>query len=107
MKVFLVAAACSILMAMAGCSGSDGGQPRGLFTGYVTNKSEEEVTAKFGKPDSVDTSTPNTAKWTYKRKTFEPDTQNHAHLPEGCRRQDEGDAGHLRLSPEHLRRRGP
>jgi len=76
MKVFLAAAACSILMAMAGCSGSDGGQPRGLFTGYVTDKSEEEVTAKFGKPDSVDTSTPNTTKWTYKRKTFDPDNQN-------------------------------
>ena len=76
MRAFLVAAACGILLTLAGCSGSEGGQPRGLFTGYVNDKTEEEVTAKFGKPDSVDTGTPNTPKWIYKRKTFDPDNQN-------------------------------
>ena len=54
----------------------DGGQPRGLFTGYVTDKTEEEVAAKVGKPDSVDSSKPSTLKWIYKRKTFDPDNLN-------------------------------
>jgi hypothetical protein len=76
MKAFLMAASCSIAIALAGCSGSGGGQQRGLFTGYVTDKTEEEVTAKVGKPDSVDASNPNTPKWIYKKKTFDPDNQN-------------------------------
>jgi hypothetical protein len=76
MKAFLIAASCAITLALAGCSGSGGGQQRGLFTGYVTDKTEEEVTAKVGKPDSVDASNPNTPKWIYKKKTFDPDNQN-------------------------------
>lgn len=76
MKAVFVAVVFGILLALAACSGSGGGQQRGLFTGYVTDKTEEEVTAKVGKPDSVDNSTPNTPKWIYKRKTFDPDNQN-------------------------------
>jgi len=76
MKKFLVAALCGFVVALAACSGSGGGQQRGLFTGYVTDKTEEEVTAKVGKPDSVDTSNPNTPKWIYKKKTFDPDNRN-------------------------------
>jgi len=75
MKAWLVAAACSMLLALAGCSGG-GGQQRGLFTGYVTDKTEEEVVAKVGKPDSIDNSKPNTPRWIYKKKTFDPDNQN-------------------------------
>jgi hypothetical protein len=40
------------------------------------DKSEEEVVAKVGKPDSIDNSKPNTPRWTYKKKTFDPDNQN-------------------------------
>ena len=58
MRNLLMAALCGAFLALAGCS--DGGQPRGLFTGYVTDKTEEEVVAKVGKPDSIDTSNPNT-----------------------------------------------
>lgn len=76
MKAFLVAAACGILMALTGCAGEFSGTARGLFTGYVTDKTEEEVTAKVGKPASVDSSTPNTLRWTYKKKTFDPDNQS-------------------------------
>ncbi len=76
MKAFLVAAACGIVLAVSGCSGRDGGQQRGLFTGYVTDKTEEEVVAKVGKPDSVDASKGSTLRWVYKRKTFDPDNQN-------------------------------
>ena len=71
MKATLVAVACGVVLALTGCS--DGGQQRGLFTGYVTDKTEEEVVAKVGKPDSIDDSKPNTPRWIYKRKTFDPD----------------------------------
>jgi len=74
MRALLVAAICGVFLTLAGCA--DGGQQRGLFVGYVTDKTQEEVAAKVGKPDSVDTSNPSTLKWIYKRKTFDPDNQN-------------------------------
>src|SRR5262245_6025497 len=76
MKSVLIAALCGLSIARTACSGGSGGQQRGLFTGYVTDKTEEEVAAKVGKPDSVDASNPNTLKWVYKKKTFDPDNQN-------------------------------
>ncbi len=76
MKAFLMAAALGFALILSGCSGGGGGQQRGLFTGYVTDKTEEEVVAKVGKPDSVDASKPNTPRWIYKKKTFDPDNQN-------------------------------
>jgi len=75
MKALMVAAACSIVLALSGCSGQVGGTARGLFIGYVTDKTEEEVIAKVGKPESVDTK-PLTLRWTYKKKTFDPDNQS-------------------------------
>jgi hypothetical protein len=66
----------SLVVAASGCSPGGGGQPRGLFIGYVTDKTEEEVIAKVGKPDSVDNSNPSTPRWIYKKKTFDPDNQN-------------------------------
>ena len=75
MKALLIAAACSILLALSGCSGEFSGTARGLFIGYVTDKTEDEVVAKVGKPEYVDTK-PNTLRWTYKKKTFDPDNQS-------------------------------
>ncbi len=75
MRAFLAAAACGIVLALSGCAGEFSGTARGLFIGYVTDKTEEEVVAKVGKPASVDTM-PNTLRWTYKRKTFDPDNQS-------------------------------
>jgi hypothetical protein len=75
MKAFLVAAACGVVLTLTGCSGSFSGTARGLFIGYVTDKTEEEVVAKVGKPESVD-SKPNTLRWTYKKKTFDPDNRS-------------------------------
>ena len=75
MKALMVAAACGIALALSGCSGQVGGTARGLFIGYVTDKTEEEVIAKVGKPESVDTK-PLTLRWTYKKKTFDPDNQS-------------------------------
>jgi hypothetical protein len=74
MRKLLVAALCGAFLILAGCA--DGGQPRGLFVGYVTDKTEEEVVAKVGKPDSIDNKNPATPRWVYKRKTFDPDNQN-------------------------------
>ena len=76
MKVFVVAAACGIALALSGCSGQVSGTARGLFIGYVTDKTEEEVIAKVGKPESVDAATATTLRWTYKKKTFDPDNQS-------------------------------
>jgi hypothetical protein len=75
MKALLAAAACGIVLVLSACSGS-GGQQRGLFVGYVTDKTEEEVVAKVGKPDSIDASKPSTPRWIYKKKTFDPDNLN-------------------------------
>ena len=73
MRAFVAAAVCGVVVLLAACSG--GGQQRGLFAGYVTDKTEEEVIAKVGKPESVDAK-PLTLRWTYKKKTFDPDNQS-------------------------------
>jgi hypothetical protein len=75
MRALFLAAVCGMVMTLAGCAGEFGGTARGLFIGYVTDKTEEEVVAKVGKPESVDTK-PTTLRWTYKKKTFDPDNQS-------------------------------
>ena len=75
MRAILMAAACGMVLALSGCAGEFSGTARGLFVGYVTDKTEEEVVAKVGKPASVDTK-PSTLRWTYKKKTFDPDNQS-------------------------------
>jgi len=75
MKAFMVAATCGLVLALSGCSGQVSGTARGLFVGYVTDKTEDEVITKVGKPESVD-SKPLTLRWTYKKKTFDPDNQS-------------------------------
>ena len=59
---------------LAACSG--GGYQRGIFQGYVIDSTEEEITSKIGKPDAIDNSDPNAPRWTYNKKTFDPDNQN-------------------------------
>jgi hypothetical protein len=59
---------------LAGCG--TGGYQRGIFTGYVVDASEDEITAKVGKPDQVDTSDANAPRWVYNKKTFDPDNMN-------------------------------
>ena len=76
MKAFLLAAVCGLALSLTSCAGEFSGTARGLFIGYVTDKTEEEVVAKVGKPESTDSSTPNTLRWTYKKKTFDPDNQS-------------------------------
>ena len=45
------------------------------FTGYVMNKTAAEVTAKVGKPATVDESNPDRVIWTYQSITY--DLQDH------------------------------
>ena len=60
---------------LASC-GPTGGYQRGLFQGYVVAATEEEITSKIGKPDSVDTKDAKAPRWIYTKKTFDPDNQN-------------------------------
>ena len=76
MRAILMAVACGMVLSLSGCSGEFSGTARGLFVGYVTDKTEEEVIAKVGKPDSAAPATPTTLRWTYKKKTFDPDNQS-------------------------------
>ncbi len=69
----LVIALCTAAF-LAACSG--GGYQRGIFQGYVIDSTEEEITSKIGKPDAVDTSNPEAIRWTYNKKTFDPENQN-------------------------------
>ena len=76
MKAFLIAATFGIALILNGCSGQVSGTARGLFLGYVTDKTEEEVIAKVGKPETVEPATATTLRWVYKKKTFDPDNQS-------------------------------
>ena len=76
MKAIFLAAVCGMVLVLNGCTGEFSGTARGLFVGYVTDKTEDEVVAKFGKPASADSSTPNTLRWTFKKKTFDPDNKS-------------------------------
>jgi len=75
-RFLLLAPISSLVFAAGGCTPGGGGQQRGLFIGFVTDKTEEEIVAKVGKPDSVDNSNPNTPKWIYKKRTFDPENKN-------------------------------
>jgi hypothetical protein len=70
----LAAGALALLTALAGCG--SGGYQRGIFTGYVVDATEEEITKKLGKPDEIDNADPNAPRWTYNKKTFDPDNMN-------------------------------
>jgi hypothetical protein len=39
------------------------GYTRGVFLGYVIDRTQEEITSKFGKSDSIDGSNPASPKW--------------------------------------------
>ena len=64
------------LIAAATLAACSGGYQRGIFQGYVIDATEEQITNKIGKPDAIDTSDPNAPRWTYNKKTFDPDNAN-------------------------------
>jgi hypothetical protein len=67
-------ALATFFLAATGCSGS--GHPRGMFTGRVMDKTEDEIVADIGKPESIDKTAADRVKWIYKKKTFDPDNMN-------------------------------
>lgn len=69
-----LAPAILLMCVLAACGGN--GYTRGVFHGYVIDRTQEEITSKFGKPDSIDGSNPASPKWVYKGKTFDPENQN-------------------------------
>ncbi len=72
-RIRSIAVALAAATVLAACGG---GYQRGIFQGYVIDSTEEEITSKIGKPDAVDSSDPGAPRWTYNRKTFDPDNQN-------------------------------
>ena len=74
-KRLLAATALAVTATLAAC-GSGGGYQRGIFTGYVTDATEEEITSKVGKPDKVDATDPSAPRLVYNKKTFDPDNMN-------------------------------
>lgn len=59
---------------LAACMNSQ--YTRGLFQGYVMDQTQEAVSERFGKPDEIDNSDAKHPKWTYNKKTFDPDNAN-------------------------------
>ena len=71
LQIFAVLAAVLVL---AGCGNSD--YPRGQFSGYAINHTEDEIVAQVGKPHEVDNSSPDRPVWVYNKKTFDVDNLN-------------------------------
>ncbi len=71
---WLAAGALAIVTTLAACG--SGGYQRGIFTGYVVDSTEEEITGKIGRPDQVDNKDPNAPRWICIKKTFDPDNMN-------------------------------
>jgi hypothetical protein len=69
-----LAAAAVMAALLTACS--DGGFQRGVFYGKVIDRTPEEVVSSFGKPDSIDNSSPDNPRYIYARKTFNPDNMN-------------------------------
>lgn len=67
----MVAAAVAMLVACG-----QGGFQRGVFYGKVIDKTPDEVVSSFGKPDSIDQSSPEYPRYIYAKKTFNPEDMN-------------------------------
>ena len=70
----LAAGAIAVVTTLAACG--NGGYQRGIFSGYVVDATEDEITGKIGKPDQVDNSNADAPRWIYIKKTFDPDNMN-------------------------------
>jgi len=66
---------CIAALFLVACSGG-GTYTRGMFAGYVTGKTEDEIVGKIGKPDGIDRGTPDKPRIVYLKKTFDPDNDN-------------------------------
>ena len=68
-----VTAALALTTLLTACGNT---YSRDDFTTAVIGKSEQEISAKFGKPAAVDESSPDRIRWTYHRETFDLANQN-------------------------------
>jgi hypothetical protein len=66
---------CLSTIFLAACDGGRG-YSRGVFHGLVIDKTEAEITDKLGKPESVQMLGDDGMRYTYRRKTFDPDNLN-------------------------------
>jgi hypothetical protein len=64
-----------VALFLTACDGGRG-YSRGIFHGLVIDKTEEEVTNKFGKPETVEKLGADGVRYVYRRKTFDPDNLN-------------------------------
>ncbi|MDZ7653332.1 MAG: hypothetical protein U5L03_12685 [Burkholderiaceae bacterium] len=74
-KHFIVAAMIGLTALVSGC-GDSRGYSRGIFCGLMIDKTEEEVTSKLGKPESVEQMGADSVRYVYRKKTFDPDNLN-------------------------------
>jgi hypothetical protein len=72
---FIAAGLIGVAVLVASCDGSRGGT-RGVFYGMVIGKTEEEVTSKFGKPESIEKVGSDGLRYVYRKKTFDPDNMS-------------------------------
>lgn len=65
----------TVLAALLAACGQ-GGYQRGVFYGKVIDRTPDEVVSSFGKPESIDVSAPESPRYIYAHKTFNPDDMN-------------------------------
>lgn len=66
--------AAALALSLSACFSSQ--YTRGMFHGYVMDQTQEAVADKIGKPDEIEAGDGKRAKWTYKKKTFDPENMN-------------------------------
>jgi hypothetical protein len=71
----VLAMVCLSTIFLAACDGGRG-YSRGVFHGIVIDKTEAEITDKLGKPESIQMIGDDAMRYTYRRKTFDPDNLN-------------------------------
>ena len=70
-----LALAAAVLLSVAGCSG-EYGYTRSVFQGKVVDRTAAEIEDFAGKPDAVDTISPEEVVWTYNKRTFDSENGN-------------------------------
>jgi hypothetical protein len=65
----------TVLAALLAACGQ-GGYQRGVFYGKVIDRTPDEVVSSFGKPESIDASVPESPRYIYSHKTFNPEDMN-------------------------------
>lgn len=74
-RLIVVAVLCVSTIVIVACD-SGRGYSRGVFHGIVIDKTDAEITDKLGKPESVQMIGDDAMRYTYRRKTFDPDNLN-------------------------------